>query len=131
VVLCRQSSRGWAAFRRVARSVPFPSSRWRFYNIHPACTHVGTVIPPPPPPPRPSTLTNTLPTIEETRGERGLSRLLIGDAASVPLSLDLRPLEKHGDRGRRRDISERGKRAGLHADDFSVGDMRLGMQSIP
>lgn len=24
--------------------VPFPSSRWRFYNIHPMCTHVGMVI---------------------------------------------------------------------------------------
>jgi len=46
VVLCRHSSRGWAAFRRVARGVPFPSSRRRFYNIHPACTHVGTAIHP-------------------------------------------------------------------------------------
>ena len=24
--------------------VPFPSSRWRFYNIHPTCTHVEMVI---------------------------------------------------------------------------------------
>lgn len=26
------------------RGVPFPSSRWRFYNIHPTCTHVEMVI---------------------------------------------------------------------------------------
>jgi hypothetical protein len=69
-----------------------------------------------------------MPTIKETRGERGLSRLLIGDAAGVSLSpFDLRPLEKHGGSQKTGYRRLQRREAGLHADGFSIDDMHFGI----
>lgn len=63
-------SRERAAFSK--GGVPFPLSRWRFYNIHPTCTHVWMVILVPASPPSFSIpmSENTLATIEISNSEK-------------------------------------------------------------